>query len=48
MCFPENTLRIQHTAGYGIEFNALDALKRVNDHEDPVKVACASEWKSSR
>ncbi|XP_037080905.1 TIP41-like protein [Pollicipes pollicipes] len=48
MCFPDNTLRIQHTAGYGIEFNALDALKRVNDHEDLVKVACANEWKSSR
>ncbi|KAF0304181.1 TIP41-like protein [Amphibalanus amphitrite] len=48
MCFPENTLRIQHTAGYGLEFNALDALKRVNDHEDLIKVACANEWKSSR
>jgi len=48
MCFPDNSLRIQHTAGYGLEFNALEALKTVNDHEDLLKVACASEWKNSR
>lgn len=30
MLFGENVLRIQHADGFGIEFNAIDALKRVN------------------
>ncbi|XP_030601612.1 TIP41-like protein [Archocentrus centrarchus] len=48
MLFGDNILRIQHTDGYGIEFNAIDALKRVNNMEDTVKVACAQEWQESR
>lgn len=48
MLFGDNVLRIQHTDGYGIEFNATDALKRVNNMEDAVKVACAQEWQESR
>ncbi|XP_049447554.1 TIP41-like protein isoform X1 [Epinephelus fuscoguttatus] len=48
MLFGDNLLRIQHTDGYGIEFNAFDALKRVNNMEDAVKVACAQEWQESR
>ncbi|KAG7515977.1 hypothetical protein JOB18_019746 [Solea senegalensis] len=48
MLFGDNILRIQHTDGYGIEFNAIDALKRVNNMEDAVKVACAQEWQESR
>ncbi|XP_072231768.1 TIP41-like protein [Leuresthes tenuis] len=48
MLFGDNILRIQHTDGYGIEFNAVDALKRVNIMEDAVKVACAQEWQDSR
>ncbi|XP_051793660.1 TIP41-like protein isoform X4 [Acanthochromis polyacanthus] len=48
MMFGDNVLRIQHTDGYGIEFNAIDALKRVNNMEDAVKVACAQEWQESR
>ncbi|XP_018556437.1 TIP41-like protein isoform X2 [Lates calcarifer] len=48
MLFGDNVLRIQHTEGYGIEFNAIDALKRVNNMEDAVKVACAQEWQESR
>ncbi|XP_076607011.1 TIP41-like protein [Chaetodon auriga] len=48
MLFGDNTLRIQHTDGYGIEFNAIDALKRVSNMEDAVKVACAQEWQESR
>lgn len=48
MLFGDNVLRIQHTDGYGIEFNAIDALKRVNNMEDAVKVACAQEWQESR
>lgn len=48
MLFGDNVLRIQHADGYGIEFNAIDALKRVNNMEDAVKVACAQEWQESR
>ena len=48
MLFGDNVLRIQHSDGYGIEFNAIDALKRVNNMEDSVKVACAQEWQESR
>ncbi|XP_029375358.1 TIP41-like protein isoform X2 [Echeneis naucrates] len=48
MLFGDNILRIQHMDGYGIEFNAIDALKRVNNMEDAVKVACAQEWQESR
>lgn len=48
MLFGDNVLCIQHTEGYGIEFNAIDALKRVNNMEDAVKVACAQEWQESR
>lgn len=48
MLFGDNVLRIQHSDGYGIEFNAIDALRRVNNMEDVVKVACAQEWQESR
>lgn len=48
MLFGDNVLRIQHVDGYGIEFNAIDALKRVNNMADSVKVACAQEWQQSR
>ncbi|KAA8586362.1 hypothetical protein FQN60_000198 [Etheostoma spectabile] len=43
MMFGDNILRIQHTEGYGIEFNAIDALKRVNNMEDAVKVVKTTE-----
>ncbi|XP_068117182.1 TIP41-like protein [Hyperolius riggenbachi] len=48
MMFGDNVLRIQHSSGFGIEFNAKDALKRVNKNEGAVKVACAEEWQESR
>ena len=48
MVFPDNILRIELSNGSGIEFNALDALKLVNDKEDLVKVAVAEAWKESR
>lgn len=48
MLFGDNVLRIQHSDGYGIEFNATDALRRVNNMDDVVKVACAQEWQESR
>ncbi|XP_016521660.1 TIP41-like protein isoform X5 [Poecilia formosa] len=48
MLYGDNVLRIQHIDHYGIEFNAIDALKKVNNMEDTVKVACAQEWQESR
>ncbi|KAG9351548.1 hypothetical protein JZ751_022799 [Albula glossodonta] len=48
MLFGDNVLHIKHTDGFGIEFNAIDALKRVNNMQDSVKVACAQEWQESR
>ncbi|XP_028278086.1 TIP41-like protein [Parambassis ranga] len=48
MLFGDNVLRIQHGEGYGIEFNAIDALRRVSNMNDAVKVACAQEWQESR
>jgi len=48
MVFPDNILRIEHSNGSGIEFEALTALKLVNDKEDVIKVAIAEAWKESR
>lgn len=48
MVFPNNMLMIQHKCGGQIEFNALDALKRVCNGKLPLKVACADAWKESR
>lgn len=48
MMFGDNILRIQHDYGFGIEFNATDALKCVNNYQGMIKVACAEEWQESR
>lgn len=48
MMFGDNILRIQHERGFGIEFNATDALKCVNNCQGMIKVACAEEWQESR
>lgn len=48
MMFGDNVLRIQHSSGFGIEFNAKDALIRVNKKQGVLKVACAEEWQESR
>lgn len=48
MIFADNVLRLQHVAGFGLEFNALDALKLVDAHNDPLKVAVAQAWKEAR
>ncbi|XP_061660119.1 TIP41-like protein [Syngnathoides biaculeatus] len=48
MLFGDNVLRIQHSDGFGIEFNAIDALKRINKLDDTVQVACAQQWQESR
>jgi type 2A phosphatase activator TIP41 len=48
MIFAENNLRIAHEGGFGIEFGALDALKRVNTQCELIQVANAKEWKAAR
>lgn len=48
MIFADNTLRLQHQDGFGIYFCALDALKLVDAHNDPLKVAAAKVWREAR
>ncbi|CAL1534867.1 unnamed protein product [Lymnaea stagnalis] len=48
MVFAENFLRIDHQSGCGIDFNALDALRLVDPHSDPIKVAASKEWQNAR
>ena len=48
MLFADNLLRLEHAAGFGIEFNALDALKRVDAHNDLLKVAVSDAWREAR
>lgn len=48
MIFADNVLRVVHSDGYGIEFKALDALKRVDAHHDPLKVAVSQAWREAR
>lgn len=48
MVFWKNTLVLTHKNGARIEFNPLDALKRVQNGKPNIKVACSDEWKESR
>ena len=48
MVFGDNILQIDHNAGFGIQFNAIDALKHVDNKHDLMKVAVAEEWQSKR
>uniref|UniRef100_A0A8C6B3P2 TIP41-like protein n=1 Tax=Monodon monoceros TaxID=40151 RepID=A0A8C6B3P2_MONMO len=48
MMFGDNVLRIQHGSGFGIEFNATDALRCVKNDQGMFKLACAKEWQESR
>ncbi|KAJ9583590.1 hypothetical protein L9F63_022063 [Diploptera punctata] len=48
MVFGNNSLLLKHDNGCAIEFNALDALKRVNSGKLNIKIACADAWKESR
>jgi len=48
MVFPNNSLELKHTSGCKMEFNALEALKRVSNGKMAVKIACADAWKESR
>jgi len=48
MVFPESFLRLEHVSGVVLEFQALEALKLVNDTEEPIKIAAAEEWGKQR
>ena len=48
MLFADNRLLIRHEKGFGIEFNAFDSLKLVDQKADLIKVSVAKEWKESR
>ncbi|XP_067675487.1 TIP41-like protein [Haliotis asinina] len=48
MVFADNTLSLQHQGGFGLVFTALGALKLVDAHQDPLKVAAAEEWQNAR
>ena len=48
MLFGDNILEIDHVAGFGIQFNALDALRLVDNKHDLMKVAVAEEWQNKR
>ncbi|XP_023945909.2 TIP41-like protein [Bicyclus anynana] len=48
MVFPKNVLRLDHTGGAKIQFNPLDALRRVACRLDPIEVSCAEAWLESR
>ncbi|KAJ8892619.1 hypothetical protein PR048_005200 [Dryococelus australis] len=46
--FPNNVLWVKHNSGCGIEFKALDALERVCNGKQGIKIACSDSWKESR
>ncbi|GCB62854.1 TIP41-like protein isoform X1 [Scyliorhinus torazame] len=48
MLFGDNVLKVQHAGGFGISFNATDALRTVDNGHGTVKVACAEAWQESR
>ena len=48
MIFAKNGLRLEHDSGFGIEFNALDALKLVDPEHDLLKVAATQAWTEAR
>jgi hypothetical protein len=50
MIFGDNYVRIQHIkSGWGVEFNAFDALDRVDKTGDKMlKVAYSKEWQDNR
>lgn len=48
MVFAKNNLILTHKNGAQIEFNPLDALRRVENGKSSIQVACADEWKDTR
>ncbi|GAB0092663.1 TIP41-like protein [Sergentomyia squamirostris] len=48
MVFPRNSLVLTHANGAVLEFNTMEALKRVMNTKLDLKVAFAEEWKETR
>ncbi|XP_020910624.1 TIP41-like protein [Exaiptasia diaphana] len=48
MTFGDNSLEIKHEAGFGIQFNGIDALRLVDNKHDLMKVAVADAWQRER
>ena len=48
MLFDGNKLEISHENGFSINFNAVDALRGVDNKHDLMKVAIANEWQKLR
>ncbi|XP_015596112.1 TIP41-like protein [Cephus cinctus] len=48
MVFPNNILTLKHVSGAVLQFNALDALRRVSNGKIQLQLACAEAWKESR
>ncbi|XP_028039183.1 TIP41-like protein isoform X2 [Bombyx mandarina] len=48
MVFPKNRLTLAHKSGASINFNPLDALKRVASTVEPVEVSCSEVWMQAR
>lgn len=48
MCFGQTLLQISHESGFAISFNPVDSLKLVDNKNDTMKVAYASEWQQQR
>ena len=48
MCFPQNTLVVEHCSGVKICFMAFDALRLVDPYDDKLKVQMAEKWKEER
>uniref|UniRef100_A0A1I8GVZ0 TIP41-like protein n=1 Tax=Macrostomum lignano TaxID=282301 RepID=A0A1I8GVZ0_9PLAT len=49
MVFDRNCLRLEHIeSGCSLEFNALDALRRVDAHSSSLKLAVSEQWLSTR
>ena len=41
-------MSIQHSSGFGIKFDPIEALKNVNSKEDLVHVSMSKEWLEAR
>ena len=49
MTFGKNTIEIKNQQShFAIDFNALDALRMVDNQKDDLKVAASGIWKESR
>lgn len=48
MVFTQNSLKIDHSDGFGLRFEPLEPLRFVNDHDDLIHVAMAGEWVAAR